>query len=84
LISVNERNRDIRHVRLIMGAFHMSLSSAIHSMLSKIEEWWKDHEDERLDEIVAFDDRNSSNNASDRGLMAYQLVKSARNSRNTP
>jgi hypothetical protein len=50
--------------------------------LSKIEDWWKDHEDERLDEIVALDHHDVSNNAADHRVMAYQLVRSARNSRN--
>lgn len=53
----------------------------MRSVLSKMEDWWKDREDERLDELVAFDPKN---NATDRGAMVYQLVKSARNSRNKP
>jgi hypothetical protein len=80
-MNINERNRDIRQGRLIIGAFHMSLSSAVHNMVSKLEDWWKDREDERLDEIVAFDYKNLRNNTNDRRTMAYQLVKSARDNR---
>jgi hypothetical protein len=49
--------------------------------VSKIDAWWKDREDERLDEIVGRDYRNARSSADEPGMMAYQLVRSARNSR---
>jgi hypothetical protein len=55
----------------------------MHNILSNFLDWWKDREDERLDEIVGLDHHErAGNNATDARVLAYQLVKSARSSRN--
>lgn len=54
----------------------MHFSSAKQALLSKLSEWWRDREDERLDELFALDYRHLSSTAAETGVTPYELVSS--------
>lgn len=64
-----------------MGECHMSLSSAAHTLLSKLSAWWHDREDERLDELMASQYRNSDTTSSAPVTALDQWAARARNNR---
>jgi hypothetical protein len=61
----------------------MTLSSAAKVLLTKINEWWCDHQDERLDQLVANDYQSINEVAVRSGVTAYELVHRARANRDS-
>jgi len=59
-------------------AFVMTLSSAAKDLLTKINDWWSDHQDERLDQLVASEYQSINDVATRSGATAYELVNRAR------
>lgn len=60
----------------------MSIAKLAQNVVSRLVDWWRDREDERLDELVDQDFRHVSDEAAESGVTAYQLVGRARSSRN--
>jgi hypothetical protein len=59
----------------------MSIAELAQNVVARLADWWRDREDERLDELVGQDFRHVSDEAAQSGVTAYRLVSRARGSK---
>jgi hypothetical protein len=56
----------------------MSIAQLAHNIVSRLSDWWRDREDERLDELADQDYRHVNDEAAHSGVTAYQLIRKVR------
>lgn len=59
----------------------MSFAELAQNVVARLADWWRDREDERLDELVDQDFRHVNDEAAQSGVTAYQLVSRVRGSK---
>lgn len=62
----------------------MGLLSTAQIILSQVNAWWFDHDDQRLDELVARHYRDLNSKAANSGTTVYKLVANTRTRRKLP
>jgi len=59
----------------------MSIAELAQNVVSRLADWWRDREDERLDELVDEDFRHVSAEDTQSRVTAYQLASRVRGSK---